>query len=236
MSAVWSELSHYADCMRPDPDSARLVRMQRVITGYIPVAQLYDDGIEFLHPDVISDGSYAGPSRRKIAVVPSQLAERLANVAHNAPNGQADVAVRRYMDQFVDYSTLIDITLEEENELRQSLGAPATYPTNHLLLENFSKMPRVYKLWAPMATTVSLHSGQATVEFRDNFSSLLISVGVKDMETFKVEPAPTPTETEPEAKPGRLRQFLGLFFASSGSSSSWSSGYSTGYGMYSSDY
>jgi hypothetical protein len=124
------------------------------------------------------------------------------------------------------YGVLIDITIEEEKKLKDSLGLGQAQPTNEVLCENIHKMPRVFKFWNQMDTAVILDSDGVTVGFMSHGGTPLMRVRVKRTETVTISLPPTPPS--PKVKQ-RWWQRLGSIHLRSGTTGF---GDATGYGKF----
>ncbi|KAF7532390.1 hypothetical protein G7054_g7977 [Neopestalotiopsis clavispora] len=233
MNVIQCQRSKHAEGLQPDPYSGQLVPIQKLITSNVPEISTIDDGVQFLHPNASYSGGYIPLSHRCIAAVPSQLAERLARVAQDAEaNGRSHSAVQEYLKRWDDYGVLINITHDEENELKESLGLGRAESTNEILRDNISKMPRVFRFWSRMETSVTLESDVVIVGFSDCSGDPLMRVVVKRTETVTITLPPV----EPSPKPKtRWWGRLGSFSFSRGTSTSGPWGDSSGgYSSYSS--
>ncbi|KAF3013264.1 hypothetical protein E8E14_009021 [Neopestalotiopsis sp. 37M] len=233
MPTIQCQRSNNAEGLRADPYSGQLVPIQKLIVNYTPEINSIDDGIEFLHPDKEYPDGYAPVSHRRIAAVPSQLAERLARIAQDAEaTGRSVFAVREYLKRWNDYGVLIDITVDEENQLKESLGLGRAEATNEILCENIQKMPRVFKFWNQMETAVMLESDGVVIGFMSYSGTPLMRLHVQRTETITITLPPAPPS--PKVKQ-RWWQRLGSIHLRSGTTgfgdaTGYDLSYSCGYG------
>jgi hypothetical protein len=141
------------------------------------------------------NGGVEIPSRHTLKIaIPSQLGQLLKNVAVDATahmNATAtgneidecvSTAVNHFLADWDGMSGLVDITREEEAELRKAHEVVEDYPVASLFRDKLFAMPEVFREWEPRNTIVrrDIVKRTTTISFRDAAGIYLMGVYFAD--------------------------------------------------------